>query len=57
MAWVGLILYVASCLYIGNIDKRLSEEKLKEKFLLYEGLEYCFIVYEPNSTSDRFNRG
>lgn len=37
------------CLYIGNIDKRLTEDKLQDAFAEHGELEYCFIVYEPHS--------
>lgn len=43
---------VESCLYIGNIDKRFTEDKLRELFKKYGELEYCYIVYEPFSSVD-----
>lgn len=39
-----------SCLYIGNIDKKVNDDKLKEHFEKYGELEYCYIVYEPTSS-------
>lgn len=45
--------HLDSCLYIGNIDKRLSQEKLYDAFAEYGELEYCYIVYEPYTNTDR----
>lgn len=44
--------YIDTCLYIGNIDKRLSEDRLRSAFEVHGELEYCFIVYEPHSGLD-----
>ncbi len=41
-----------TCLYIGNIDKRIDGEQLTQIFAKYGALEYCYLVYEPSS-SDR----
>lgn len=41
-----------TCLYIGNIDKRIDGEQLTQIFAKFGTLEYCYLVYEPSS-SDR----
>jgi RNA recognition motif-containing protein len=38
-----------TCLYIGNIDKRLTEDQLRDAFEAHGEIDYCFIVYEPHS--------
>ncbi|CAM5999703.1 unnamed protein product [Sphagnum balticum] len=42
-----------TCLYIGNIDRRVTQEKLEALFAEYGQLDYCYIVYEPHSVSER----
>lgn len=44
---VKSIIIEDSCLYIGNIDKKVTEDKLKDIFAKYGELDYCYIVYEP----------
>ena len=41
-----------TCLYIGNIDKKVDGEQLTDIFKKYGELDYCYIIYEPSS-SDR----
>lgn len=48
--------YLDTCLYIGNIDKRLSQEKLNSVFAEYGELDYCYIVYEPYSAYERSSK-
>lgn len=41
-----------TCLYVGNIDKRVDSNQLTDIFRKYGDLQYCYLVYEPTS-SDR----
>lgn len=42
-----------TCLYIGNLDKRCPEDKLKDICEKYGPFDYCYIVFEPTSHHDR----
>lgn len=42
-----------TCLYIGNLDKRCPEDKLKDICKEFGPFEYCYIVFEPTSHHDR----
>ena len=39
-----------TCLYVGNIDKKVDSNQLTDVFRKYGDLEYCYLVYEPTST-------
>lgn len=52
---VSVFFYVIldTCLYIGNLDKKCSEDKLKDICKGFGPFEYCYIVFEPTSHHDR----
>ena len=49
---IGSFYVDLTCLYVGNIDKRVDSNQLTDIFRKYGDLEYCYLVYEPTS-SDR----
>lgn len=48
-----LVMMLDTCLFIGNLDKRCTEDKLQEICKGFGPFEYCYIVFEPTSHYDR----